>query len=74
MLSTGATGLVGGEALYNLYHSSDRQDDIAVLNRHAESDKSILEAFPRVRIVRGDLDDTELIENEAKAADVVFRE
>ncbi|KAF2167142.1 hypothetical protein M409DRAFT_22573 [Zasmidium cellare ATCC 36951] len=68
---TGATGYVGGEALYNLYHSGDSHD-IAVLNRHAESDKSILEAFPKVRVVQGDLDDTELIENESKAADIVF--
>lgn len=63
---------MGGEVLYSLYHSG-AEHDIAVLNRHPESEKAILKAFPRVRVVQGDLDATDLLENEAGIADIVFR-
>lgn len=67
---------MGGEALYHIYNASratSAQHNISALVRHANSDAQILKAFPEVRIVRGDLDAVDLIEQEAKNADAVFR-
>lgn len=45
---------------------------IKCLARTDQKGKQIKDAFPNVEIVQGDLEDVELIEREAKAADVVF--
>lgn len=39
-----------------------------------EKAKSVTEAFPKVRIVIGGLDDSKILEDEAAKADVVIRE
>ena len=69
---TGASGLVGGEALHQIA-SKDSGHQISCLVRDAEKASIIKKAYPDVRIVEGDLDSVDIIRKEAKDADVVFR-
>ncbi|KAI4628990.1 hypothetical protein J4E83_003545 [Alternaria metachromatica] len=68
---TGATGYIGGDTLFALY---DKHSDyeIAALVRTEEKAKTVTEAFPKVRIVIGGLDDSKTLEDEAAKADVVI--
>ncbi|KPM43929.1 hypothetical protein AK830_g2651 [Neonectria ditissima] len=69
---TGATGYVGGQVLHELVRSHPDYT-IAALIRDGDVAKRIAEAFPKVRAVVGDLDNAELIEEEASKASVVLR-
>lgn len=71
--STGATGYVGGDALYAL-HKKHPEFSFTVLTRDASKNENIEAAFPGIRIVNGELDDYELIKKEAAEADIVVRE
>ncbi|KAI1085636.1 NAD(P)-binding protein [Whalleya microplaca] len=74
---TGVTGYIGGDALYEL-HARHPEYAYAVLvrdggdSRGQEKVERIAAAYPDVRIVRGDLDDAELLREEAGRADVVL--
>ncbi|RDW56722.1 hypothetical protein BP6252_14015 [Coleophoma cylindrospora] len=68
---TGATGYVGGDALYHL-SSAPANYDISALVRDSEKASVVQAAFPHIRVVQGDLDDANLIEEEAKKADIVL--
>lgn len=70
---TGATGYVGGEVLHRIVASTTSKHQIACLVRDAEKELVVRKAFPDIRVVRGDLDDTSLIETESRNADIVFR-
>ena len=59
--------------MHEIYNAARANFEIAVLNRHVESEATIPNSYPKVRIVRGDLDAVELIEAEAQNADVVLR-
>ncbi|KAI1760525.1 NAD(P)-binding protein [Hypoxylon sp. FL1150] len=67
---TGATGYIGGDALYSLVKAHPDYE-YTVLVRNEERGKPVAAAYPNVRLVYGSLDDTEVIEKEAAAADVV---
>ncbi|KAI0149964.1 NAD(P)-binding protein [Hypoxylon sp. NC0597] len=67
---TGATGYIGGEALYSLVKAHP-EFEYTVLVRNEERGKPVAAAYPNVRIVYGTLDDAEVIEKEAAAADIV---
>lgn len=69
---TGATGYIGGDTLYALYNKHSDYE-IAALVRSEEKGKPVKEAFPNVRLVIGDLDSSQLIEDESAKADVVIR-
>lgn len=69
---TGATGYIGGEALHKIVKSKP-DFQISCLVRDAGKGSMVKKAYPSVRIVKGDLDNTDLLEKEAKDADVVFR-
>lgn len=71
--STGATGYIGGDAIHTL-HTAHPDWSYTVLARRQEKGELVQTAFPNVRPVYADLDDSELIEREAAAADVVLRE
>ncbi|CRG83399.1 hypothetical protein PISL3812_00750 [Talaromyces islandicus] len=67
---TGATGYIGGDALFALY-SKHPDFAFSVLVRDANKTGAIEAAFPGIRIVVGGLDDFELLEKEAADADIV---
>ena len=59
--------------LYQIFQrSADTRPSIAALVRDASKEAQLLKAYPDVHMVRGDLDDGDLIEQEAARADVVF--
>ncbi|KAF5672333.1 nucleoside diphosphate sugar epimerase [Fusarium heterosporum] len=68
---TGASGYAGGQLLHELAQSHPEYT-IAALVRDANAAKTISQAYPKVRIVVGDLDDSELVEQEASKASVVL--
>ncbi|KAL4927037.1 uncharacterized protein BDV17DRAFT_292930 [Aspergillus undulatus] len=67
----GATGYVGGEVLHEL-HASHPDYEIVALVRNPEKAKKVVAAYPRVRVVDGDLDNMDIIEDEAGKSDVVI--
>lgn len=70
--STGATGYIAGDALNALYQAHPEYE-YSCLVRTKEKGEKVTSAYPKVRIVLGGLDDSELIEEEAAKADVVLR-
>ena len=70
---TGATGFIGGEALHHVYNVAGVRPKIAALVRNSEKASRVTKAFPEVRTVLGDLDAVDIIEEESRKADVVFR-
>lgn len=73
MRSTGGTGYVGGDILHHLASSPHGSSySIACLVRGAERAEQVAKAYPKIRVVQGDLDDHKLLEDEARNADVVL--
>lgn len=70
---TGATGYIGGDALY-LLHQQHPDFEFALLIRSDDKAKKVLEKYPKARIVIGGLDDSAILEREAAWADIVVRE
>lgn len=70
--STGATGYIAGDALHALYNAHPEYT-YACLVRSQEKGDLVQKAYPKVRLVIGGLDDSELLEDEAAKADVVLR-
>ncbi|KAI1503197.1 hypothetical protein F5X99DRAFT_376153 [Biscogniauxia marginata] len=68
---TGATGYIGGEALYAL-NKAHPEYEYALLVRNEERGKLVSGQYPNARLVYGSLDDASVIEKEAAAADVVL--
>lgn len=69
---TGATGYVGGDVLHRLQRSSLAKSHLACLVRDASKANILSETYPDINIVQGGLDDSELVEQEARKADVVL--
>ncbi|KAK1984622.1 hypothetical protein LZ30DRAFT_424951 [Colletotrichum cereale] len=67
---TGVTGYIGGDAFYALYKKHPEYE-YSLLVRNEERATPVREAYPKVRIVIGSLDDVDIIEKEAAAADIV---
>lgn len=72
MTRTGATGYIGGEALYAI-NKKHPEFQITVLVRDTRKNDVIKAAFPSVRIVNGGLDDFDLLKKEAADADIAVR-
>ncbi|KAK5059678.1 hypothetical protein LTR84_009561 [Exophiala bonariae] len=68
---TGATGYIGGEVLHQVATLRPNVK-ISALNRDSAKASILRKAYPDIEIIPGDLDNTEVIENEAKGADVVL--
>ncbi|KAF2843991.1 NAD(P)-binding protein [Plenodomus tracheiphilus IPT5] len=68
---TGATGYIGGDTLFALYEKHPEYEYTALV-RTEEKAKSVKDAFPKVRIALGDLDNSKVLEEEAAKADVVI--
>ncbi|KAM0798619.1 hypothetical protein BDR22DRAFT_823100 [Usnea florida] len=69
---TGATSYVGGDVLHRLQRSRPAKSHLACLVRDASKAKSLLGTCPDIEIVHGSLDDGNLVEQEARKADVVL--
>ncbi|KAL8922109.1 MAG: hypothetical protein Q9172_003714 [Xanthocarpia lactea] len=68
---TGATGYIGGDALFQLTRST-KQYDVAALVRNSEKGAQVASQYPAIRLVYGDLDSAEVLEEEARKADIVL--
>ncbi|KAH8727708.1 hypothetical protein GQ44DRAFT_769777 [Phaeosphaeriaceae sp. PMI808] len=68
---TGATGYIGGDALYTLA-STHPELDITALVRNSDKGAKIAAQYSKIRLVYGDLDSAELLIKEAADADIVL--
>ncbi|KAJ4317295.1 hypothetical protein N0V84_007431 [Fusarium piperis] len=68
---TGASGYVGGQVLRELVRGHPEYA-ITALVRDTKSAESISQAYPKIRTVIGDLNDGDLVEQEASQASVVL--
>ncbi|KAF2009725.1 NAD(P)-binding protein [Aaosphaeria arxii CBS 175.79] len=69
---TGATGFVGGDFLHRFASSAASKYAISALVRNADKAQQISSQYPSVKVVQGDLDDSQLVEKEARNADIVL--
>ncbi|KAF5660226.1 nucleoside diphosphate sugar epimerase [Fusarium heterosporum] len=67
---TGASGYIGGDILHLLLESHPEYK-VRALVRDASKGKAIIKKYGQVEIVDGGLDDTDIIAQEAKDADIV---
>lgn len=70
---TGTTGYIGGDALYRI-NEAHPDWEITCLVRNSEKGSKVAAQYPKVKLVYGDLDSADVIEEEAKKADIVYRE
>lgn len=63
---------IGGEILHTLARAGHSGLHITSLVRDASKAQQVQSAYPEVKTILGDLDDTELIKEQSKAADVVL--
>ncbi|KAJ5290922.1 hypothetical protein N7478_000173 [Penicillium angulare] len=68
---TGVTGYIAGDALATLY-AQHPDFSYSALVRSTEKADQVKAAYPNIRIVLGDLDDSALLEKESAAADIVL--
>lgn len=70
--STGATGYIGGDALYAIA-TAHPEYEITALVRNSQKGALVAKQYPRIKLAYGDLDSDELIEEESRKADIVCR-
>ncbi|KAJ5833678.1 hypothetical protein N7474_001989 [Penicillium riverlandense] len=68
---TGATGYIGGDGLYAVANAHPDWQ-ISALIRSKDKAAQVTAQYPKIRVLHGDLDSTDLIEEEVKNADIVF--
>nr|POE59198.1 hypothetical protein CFP56_24467 [Quercus suber] len=69
---TGVTGYIGGDALHALA-AAHPDYDVTALVRNSSKGAQVAQQYPRIRLVYGDLDSVDLLEEEARQADIVGR-
>ena len=69
---SGATGYIGGDALFHLVEAHP-DFEVACLVRNSEKGAQVASLFAKVRLVYGDLASEQLLEEEARKADIVLR-
>lgn len=69
---TGATGYIGGDALYTIVKAHPEYEIVALV-RNSEKGAIVAAEYSSVKLVYGDLDSIELIEEQAREADIVCR-
>lgn len=72
IFATGATGYIGGDALYAIANAHPDYE-ITCLVRNSDKGALVAKDYPKIKLVYGDLDSTDLLEEEAKKADIVCR-
>ena len=70
--STGVTGYIGGDALY-LISQKHPEWELTCLVRNSDKGAKVAAEYPGIHLVYGDLEAADLIEEEAKKADIVYR-
>ncbi|KAL2147429.1 hypothetical protein VTI28DRAFT_9328 [Corynascus sepedonium] len=70
IFATGVTGYIGGDAVYAILEAHPEYE-ISCLVRDEAKGALVSEAQPSLRIVHGDLDDVDLLEEEAANTDIV---
>ena len=70
---TGGTGYIGGDALHAIVEAHPEYE-VTTLVRTKDKGALIAKEYASVKLVFGDLDNVELLEEEAKKADIVCRE
>ncbi|KAK5992071.1 Oxidase ucsJ [Cladobotryum mycophilum] len=68
---TGASGYIGGQVLHELLRSK-HDVNITALVRDIQKAETISKRFPQVRTVIGDLDNSDILEQEASQASIVL--
>ncbi|KAJ9663506.1 hypothetical protein H2198_000772 [Neophaeococcomyces mojaviensis] len=68
---TGATGYIGGDALVDILEAHPDWD-ITCSVRNSDKGAKIAAVYPQIKLVYGDLDAVEMIEEEASKADIVY--
>ncbi|KAJ5986511.1 hypothetical protein N7451_010876 [Penicillium sp. IBT 35674x] len=68
---TGTTGYIGGDGLYAIAHAHPDWE-LSALVRNKDKAAVLSSKYPKIRVVHGDLDSTDIIEEEVKKADIVF--
>ena len=71
MASIGATGYIGGDALYEIVQKHPEYE-VVCLVRNSDQGALVASQYEKIRLVYGDLDSVELLEAEAKKADIVL--
>ena len=69
--STGATGYIGGDALYAVANTYPDLE-ITALVRNSDKGAKVASQYAKIRLVYGDLDSTELLTTEASKANIVL--
>ncbi|KAF2100156.1 NAD(P)-binding protein [Rhizodiscina lignyota] len=74
ILVTGATGYIGGDALYAIANALPDPDNIQFTCTVRDSDKGaiIAKEYPKVKLAYGDLDAYDMLVEEASKADIVL--
>ena len=70
---TGATGYIGGDAVFAIANAHPEYD-FTCLVRNSDKGASVVKDYPSFKLVYGDLDSVDLIEEESKKADIVLSE
>lgn len=70
-ISLGATGYIGGDALYEIAKAHPDWDITAQV-RNTDKGVKVAVDYPSVKLVYGDLDDGDLIEKETSKADIIY--
>lgn len=70
IFALGTTGFIGGDAFHTIAHAHP-EIDWTCLARNSDKGGRIAAQYPKVRLVYGDLDSSELIEEESRNADIV---
>ena len=70
--STGTTGYIGGDALYAL-NKKFPDFEYTALVRNSDSGAKVDAEYPKMRLVYGTLEDSDLLEAESARADIVLR-
>lgn len=66
------TGYIAGDATHALYNAHPEYEYTALVRTQDKADL-VKKAFPKIRTVLGNLDDSDLLEEEAAKADIVLR-
>jgi uncharacterized protein YbjT (DUF2867 family) len=68
---TGATGYIGGDALEAIAKAHPEYD-ITCLVRNSDKGAQVAKQYPKIKLVYGDLESADVIEEESKKADIVL--
>ena len=69
---TGATGYIGGDALFALEKAHPEYEHTAIV-RDSDRGALVAAAYPSIRLVYGTLEDSKLLAEESSRADIVLR-